>query len=210
MKILRILIPLLLIFPVAHAARPRLYVTGQIGQFNADAGTLAALGSPLPNAGSVKSGMRTFSDLAIGVEALDWLSVEAGYVDFASFISREYTFGMPFLPQALWNTYDLQGFRLTPVLNVVSKGRFNFRVLGGLTLATGEVIVRDRFSKLNPTVVAHKLATGSYHIGIGATCHLARSAALEARILRYDFGKPKHYPSRITAMMYSLGLSWRF
>lgn len=197
----------LLFFTSLHASAPRFYITGQIGAFTADAGTLAALGSPLPSSADIKSGTKTFSDVSLGAELLEWLSLEGGYVDFSSFVSPSYTRGLPVAPQALWEAYDLRGFRLTPVFRVFSGDRLACSFLGGITFATGKVIERDKFSTGKGE---RQLANSSYHIGVAIACRLTKQATLETRVLRYDFGKPEHDPNRITAMTYSLGLSWHF
>lgn len=210
MKTLRFLLPLLVILPTLRAAVPRFYVTGQIGAFAADAGTPAANGGHYIDRG-IKSGTKAFSDWSVGAELLDWLSLEAGYVDFSSFASAVFVLRpdvMTVRAEAVWRTYDLRGFRLTPVFKVFSTNRVTLRFLGGLTFATGRVITRDR------TLPGYEwpvdLANASYHLGMGAACNLTKQATLEARILRYDFGKPERDPNRITAMTYSLGLSWHF
>lgn len=206
MKILRLL--LLLLFAPALRAAPRFYVTGQIGAFAADAGT-PALNGPYVDKG-IKSGTKTFSDWSVGVEFLDWLSLEAGYVDFTSFSSDVFGVRPGIIltrAEALWQTYDLRGFRLTPVFTVFSTDRVIVKFLGGLIHSTGRVIRRDR------TLPDYERSVGlnnGYHLGVGAAYNLTKQATLEGRIVRYDFGKPEHDSNRITALTYSLGLSWHF
>lgn len=209
MKNLRSILSLLFLCTGLSAAAPRFYVTGQIGRFEADAGTAAAYGPYIERA--IKSGPKTFSDWAVGAELLDWLSLEAGYVDFASFSSENFVlqpYVLSIRAEALWQTYDLRGFRLTPVIRVYSNDRFALKLLGGLIRSVGRLTQRDRFwSGYERTIEVDDLG---YHIGAGLTYNLTKQAALEGRFVHYDFGKPGTDPNRITAMTYSLGFAWRF
>ena len=191
------------------AAPPQYYVTGQVGVFNADAGSSAAFG-PYVDRG-IRSGSKTLVDFAVGADFLDWLSLEAGYVDFASFSSAVFIVSPDVATaraEAIWQTYELRAYRLTPVFHVSLADHLTLSVLGGLTHSTGQVAVQDR------TLPRYKstldLNNDSYHYGFGFTYRLTGHAALEARYLHCDFGKATHATNRVTANTASLGLSWHF
>lgn len=212
MKTLRILIPLLLLGTVVQAAAPKFYVTAQIGAYHADAGTQTTGLYILDRA--IKSGTKSFSDLAVGAELLKWLAVEAGYVDLASFESANFMlnpdvrFIMAPTPSLPWQTYDLRGFRLTPVFTVYTTERVALKILGGMNRGTGRLVWRDR---LRPgPESSQEIDQVSYHVGVGVSSNLSDHATIEARILRYEFGKPRYIPNRITVLTCSLGLSWGF
>jgi hypothetical protein len=192
-----------------HAAAPRFYVAGQIGAYAADAGTPTAYG-PYVDRG-IKSGAEMFTDWSVGAEIRDWLSVEAGYVHFASFSSNVFEFRpgiIPARPEGRWQTYELGGLRLSSVVTVFASKRMACKLLGGIIHSTGTITRRDRFFALLERRV--DMDNVGYQFGIAATYQLSKQAAVEARILRYDFGKVDNDPNRITALTYSLGLSWRF
>lgn len=209
MKTLRLLIVLLASGCSLAAAKPRLYVTGQAGWYNADAGSPAA--SMLYVDEGIKSGPKSFVDFSLGAEFNRWFSLEAGYVKFAGFHSAVFLLRPGFLPtrpEAIWMTYDLQGYRVTPVVRVYSTKRLVLEILGGAIHPTGKVVRRDYTSPSSSLSLSFPDYT--YHYGAGASCRLSTHTTLEGRIIRYDFGKPEHDSNRVTAMTYSLGLSWRF
>jgi len=192
-----------------YAAPPQYYVTGQVVGFTADAGSSSNYG-PYVDRG-IRSGAKTAVDFAVGADFLDWLSLEAGYIDFASFSSAVFVVSPDVTTaraEAVWQTYELHGYRLTPVFHFSLMDRLSFSVLGGLIHSTGKVVTRDR------TAPGYESSLGinnnSYHLGIGFAYRLTGHAALEARYIHYDFGKPEHASVRVTANTTSLGLSWHF
>ncbi len=191
------------------AATPRFYVTGQVGRFNADAGSTPR--SQTFVAQEIKSGTKSFADFSLGMEFSRWFSLEVGYVEFDSFSSA--VFGIPpgvhtIRGEENWITYDLRGFRLTPVFRVFSTDRFALKILGGVIHPTGKLVWRDRL--LPGFRQPSRLDDFGFHGGVGASYDLSSRTTLEGRITHYDFGKPEFYREDITSMNYSLGLSWRF
>lgn len=208
MKTLRIVLPMLLLGSGLAAATPRFYITGQVGGFNADAGSTSR---SIYVAQEIKSGTKSFADFSLGMEVSDWFSLEVGYVEFDSFSSAVFRIRPEFhtiRAAETWITHDLQGFRLTPVFRVFSTDRFALKILGGVIHPTGKLVQRDR---LVPGYrLPSRLDDFGFHGGVGASYDLSSRTTLEGRITHYDFGKPELYRDDITSMNYSLGLSWRF
>jgi hypothetical protein len=201
-------------FPVttAGALPPRFYLAGQIGRFAADAGSSSQFHPGMFADRAIKSGAKTFTDWSIGTELLDWLSLEVGYVDFASFSSGVFQISPgviidPVTP-VVSQVYKLRAYRLTPVFKILSSDRFSLTFLGGLTHSMSDMTERDssRFGYERSV----DIAKDSYHLGFGVACKLVGQAVLEARYVLYDFGKPQNAPNRITANTCSAGLFWRF
>lgn len=221
MKPLRLLLPFLLLFASLRATAPRFYVTGQVGQFTADAGTVEGAGYfVLPSTGErkIKSGTKTFRDFSLGAEFNRWFSLEAGYAHFNAFRSPWMSGLAPGVQTVVavpdvQLIYRLQVVRLTPVLSISLTERFSFKLFGGLTHSNNQVTTATLLQASSPRYSETGTTDNgelSYQLGVGMACRLTKQATVEARILRYDFGKPENYPNRITALTYSLGLSWRF
>lgn len=225
MKTLRIILPFLFLCASLHAAAPRFYVTGQIGRFEADAGTVDDAGyyvMPAATQNTIKSGTKTFRDFSLGAEFNRRFSLEAGYAHFNAFSSPQMNSIPPNVNTVVavrkfYQIYHLQAYRLTPVLHFPITERLKLDLLGGLTYSTSRTISREfppPFTTYTDTETTHTKA--SYHLGLGLNWDLTHSTVLGARFMHYDFGKihtgfrQDVSGNRITAMTYSLGLSWRF
>jgi opacity protein-like surface antigen len=190
------------------AAPPQFYAIGQVLIYNADAGDTARFG---PYVGSITSGNKAGLDLGIGADLLDWLSVEAGYVDLGSFTTKAFVLNRyvsTFRPEAVYHTYELRGYRLTPVLHIRLNDHFRINLLGGFTHSDGNVVVRDYTDPAYRTMVG--MSNDSYHLGAGLTWRLSGRWALEARYTLYDFGKVYPDTDRVTANALSAGISFCF
>ena len=205
MNLLRILLLFLVITTSLRAAPPRFYFAGQVGNFNADAGSSTQFGPYVDQ--TIKSGTKTFVDFSVGADFCDWFSLEAGYLDCASFSSQVFVL-RPGIETAVAefvrNTYDLRAYRLTPVFNLSPTDRLSLRFLGGLTHSVGKMV------RQGGGMLRVDIDNDSYHAGVGFAYHLTSQATIEARFVHYDFGKLAHFGTRITADTYSIGLSWHF
>lgn len=206
MKSLRFLPLALLSLTTLCAAPPRFYVTGQIGQFNANAGSPTAFGPYVDQ--TIKSGTKTFVDFSIGADLCDWFSLEAGYINCAPFSSQVFVIrpGIETLAfERVSQTYDLRAYRLTSVFNLSLTARLSLRLLGGLTHSAGNMSYRS--GRVSPGV---DIDNDSYHAGLGFAYSFGGPTTIEASIVHYDFWKLAHTGNRITADTYSIGLAWHF
>lgn len=159
----------------------------------------------------VRSGNQRVSDVSVAAQITDRFALEAGYADYATYKSALLRQRYPTAVAVIRSyTFDLRGFRVTPVVRLFSSHRVQANMLGGLTLATGQVIEHDRDTPQFPRDRAGSLADVSYHIGFDLRYAVTNRTQLEARIMRYDFGRPSELFGRITAMAYTGGVSWKF
>jgi hypothetical protein len=241
MKSLRLGILLLVSLTNLCAAPPRFYVTGQNGRFKADAGTVEDAGYyPYPfsiNRGtpfgqdSIQSGTKTFRDFAVGAEFSRWFSLEVGYAHFNAFSSPWMSYLPPYVETAMAVpayrlVYRLQAYRITPVVRFPITRYFNLKLLGGFNHSDSRIVtgqleflslpLTNRYTEVSTT----HYAKDSYHLGGEIDCNVSKCAVIEARFVRYAFGKipgiPYYYPAagppggnRMSVTTYSLGLSWR-
>ncbi|HTX66839.1 MAG TPA: hypothetical protein VMD31_13780, partial [Opitutaceae bacterium] len=114
MRALRLCLLSLLALPaLGVASPPRFYVAGQTGWYHADAGSASDYRVYADQ--GIRSGAKAAVDWSVGADLTGWLSVEAGYVDFASFSSGTFAFAPGVeaaRAEATWETYELRAYRL--------------------------------------------------------------------------------------------------
>jgi hypothetical protein len=228
MKTLRhCLLPLVTLSSLCVASPPRLYVTGQVGLFEADAGSFEEAGltsAPGLPGGSIKSGTKIFDELSVGADFNGWFSLEAGVAYFAAFSSPQLS-AFPFAYDAplFQKVYRLRSFRIGPVVSLALNERLVLRLLGGFSHSELDVTTRAWDFAWGGGYLGERTErrnADSYHAGAGLAYRLTRSVIAEARFAYYDFGSfaktaffgpaPSSPGHRISAVGYSLGLSWHF